>query len=89
MTPSVAVDLQTRNLLQVHRSVQAVAEGVAAVSAEALVVFALRPPRPVSGSTPLLQAARSLGVDIDSVCGGRPCKCCRTLLSEGEFAKHG
>ncbi|MGA2709232.1 MAG: ASKHA domain-containing protein [Steroidobacteraceae bacterium] len=40
--------------------------------------------------TPLLQAARSLGVDIDSVCGGRGlCGRCQVLVSEGEFAKHG
>ncbi len=40
--------------------------------------------------TPLLQAARSLGVDIDSVCGGRGlCGRCQILVSEGEFAKHG
>ena len=40
--------------------------------------------------TPLLQAARSLGVDIDSVCGGRGiCGRCQVLIAEGEFAKHG
>ncbi|MDH3689415.1 MAG: ASKHA domain-containing protein [Gammaproteobacteria bacterium] len=40
--------------------------------------------------TPLLQAARALGVDVDSVCGGRGiCGRCQILLSEGEFAKHG
>jgi uncharacterized 2Fe-2S/4Fe-4S cluster protein (DUF4445 family) len=40
--------------------------------------------------TPLLQAARSLGVDIDSVCGGRAlCGRCQILVAEGEFAKHG
>ncbi len=40
--------------------------------------------------TPVLQAARSLGVDIDSVCGGRAiCGRCQVRLSEGEFAKHG
>jgi uncharacterized 2Fe-2S/4Fe-4S cluster protein (DUF4445 family) len=40
--------------------------------------------------TPLLQAARSLGVDIDSVCGGRGiCGRCQVDLSEGEFAKLG
>jgi uncharacterized 2Fe-2S/4Fe-4S cluster protein (DUF4445 family) len=39
--------------------------------------------------TPVLQAARSLGVDIDSVCGGRAiCGRCQVTLSEGEFAKH-
>ncbi|MDH3969713.1 MAG: ASKHA domain-containing protein [Rhodospirillales bacterium] len=40
--------------------------------------------------TPLLEAARSLGVDIDSVCGGRGlCGRCQITLGEGEFAKHG
>jgi uncharacterized 2Fe-2S/4Fe-4S cluster protein (DUF4445 family) len=40
--------------------------------------------------TPLLQAARSLGVDIDSVCGGRGlCGRCQVVLAEGEFGKHG
>ena len=40
--------------------------------------------------TPILTAARSLGVDIDSVCGGRGlCGRCQITLSEGEFAKHG
>src|SRR6201999_1039804 len=40
--------------------------------------------------TPLLQAARSLGVDIDSVCGGRGiCGRCQVNLAEGEVAKHG
>lgn len=40
--------------------------------------------------TPLLDAARSLGVDIDSVCGGRGiCGRCQIDLVEGEFAKHG
>jgi uncharacterized 2Fe-2S/4Fe-4S cluster protein (DUF4445 family) len=40
--------------------------------------------------TPVLQAARSLGVDIDSVCGGRGmCGRCQITVSEGQFAKHG
>jgi uncharacterized 2Fe-2S/4Fe-4S cluster protein (DUF4445 family) len=40
--------------------------------------------------TPVLQAARSLGVDIDSVCGGRAlCGRCQVMVSEGEFAKLG
>jgi uncharacterized 2Fe-2S/4Fe-4S cluster protein (DUF4445 family) len=40
--------------------------------------------------TPILQAARSLGVDIDSVCGGRGiCGRCQVEVSEGEFAKLG
>ncbi len=39
--------------------------------------------------TPVLQAARSLGVDIDSVCGGRAiCGRCQVTPSIGEFAKH-
>ena len=40
--------------------------------------------------TPVLSAARSLGVDIDSVCGGRAiCGRCQINVGEGEFAKHG
>ncbi len=40
--------------------------------------------------TPLLSAARTLGVDVDSVCGGRGiCGRCQVLIAEGEFAKHG
>ncbi len=40
--------------------------------------------------TPVLDAARSLGVDIDSVCGGRAlCGRCQVEVAEGEFAKHG
>ena len=40
--------------------------------------------------TPVLTAARQLGVDIDSVCGGRAiCGRCQVVLSEGSFAKHG
>lgn len=38
--------------------------------------------------TPVLQAARALGVDIDSVCGGRGiCGRCQVTLSEGQFSK--
>jgi uncharacterized 2Fe-2S/4Fe-4S cluster protein (DUF4445 family) len=40
--------------------------------------------------TNLLDAARSLGVDLDSVCGGRGiCGRCQVVVAEGEFAKHG
>ncbi len=40
--------------------------------------------------TAVLDAARALGVDLDSVCGGRGlCGRCQILASEGEFAKHG
>jgi uncharacterized 2Fe-2S/4Fe-4S cluster protein (DUF4445 family) len=40
--------------------------------------------------TPVLEAARILGVDIDSVCGGRGiCGRCQVNLMVGEFAKHG
>ena len=39
--------------------------------------------------TPLLDAARHLGVDIDSVCGGRGlCGRCQIICAEGDFAKH-
>ncbi|MEL6961517.1 MAG: ASKHA domain-containing protein [Pseudomonadota bacterium] len=40
--------------------------------------------------TPILQAAQKLGVDLDSICGGRGlCGRCQISLGEGEFAKHG
>lgn len=40
--------------------------------------------------TPVLEAARKLGVDLDSVCGGRGiCGRCQILCSQGEFSKHG
>ena len=40
--------------------------------------------------TQLLQAARTLGVDLDSVCGGRAiCGRCQVLVMEGDFPKHG
>src|SRR5205823_6594881 len=40
--------------------------------------------------TTVLDAARRLGVDIDSVCGGRGiCGRCQVQQSIGEFAKHG
>ena len=44
----------------------------------------------VPSGTTVLQAARSLGVDIDSVCGGRAmCGRCQVVVGEGDFAKHG
>ena len=58
---------------------------------DALVVFTPSGRRgrfPVG--TSVLQAARALGVDLDSVCGGRGiCGRCQIVLSEGRFAKHG
>ncbi|SPF76237.1 Na(+)-translocating NADH-quinone reductase subunit F [Aliiroseovarius pelagivivens] len=40
--------------------------------------------------TPILTAARQLGVDLDSVCGGRGiCSKCQVTPSFGEFPKHG
>lgn len=44
----------------------------------------------VPHGTTVLQAARDLGVDLDSVCGGRAiCGRCQVRLSEGSFPKHG
>lgn len=40
--------------------------------------------------TPVLDAARKLGVDLDSVCGGRGiCSRCQVQPSYGQFSKHG
>ena len=40
--------------------------------------------------TPVLSAARQLGVDLDSVCGGRGiCSKCQITPGYGEFSKHG
>jgi uncharacterized 2Fe-2S/4Fe-4S cluster protein (DUF4445 family) len=40
--------------------------------------------------TPVLTAARQLGVDLDSVCGGRGiCSKCQVSPSYGQFSKHG
>jgi hypothetical protein len=40
--------------------------------------------------TPVLTAARQLGVDLDSVCGGRGiCSKCQVAPSYGDFPKHG
>ncbi|HEX6260680.1 MAG TPA: ASKHA domain-containing protein, partial [Woeseiaceae bacterium] len=62
-----------------------------AAKPEALVVFSPSGKRgrfPVG--TSVLQAARALGVDLDSVCGGRAlCGRCQVVLAEGELPKHG
>jgi uncharacterized 2Fe-2S/4Fe-4S cluster protein (DUF4445 family) len=40
--------------------------------------------------TPVLDAARQLGVYVESVCGGRAtCGRCQVTVQEGHFAKHG
>lgn len=39
--------------------------------------------------TPILECARRLGVDLDSVCGGRGlCGRCQIVVSTGDFPKH-
>jgi uncharacterized 2Fe-2S/4Fe-4S cluster protein (DUF4445 family) len=43
----------------------------------------------VAAGTTLLDAARQLGVDVDSICGGRQtCGKCKVLIEDGAFAKH-
>jgi uncharacterized 2Fe-2S/4Fe-4S cluster protein (DUF4445 family) len=58
---------------------------------DALVVFTPSGRRArVEHGTTVLDAARRLGVDLDSVCGGRGiCGRCQVSVSEGEHAKHG
>lgn len=61
------------------------------MSSDPLVIFTPSGKRgnfPVG--TPVLTAARQLGVDLDSVCGGRGiCSKCQITPSYGEFPKHG
>ncbi len=61
------------------------------MSDDVLVVFTPSGKRGrVAQRTTVLQAARELGVDLDSVCGGRAiCGRCQVTLSEGAFPKHG
>ncbi|MEO0636709.1 MAG: ASKHA domain-containing protein [Pseudomonadota bacterium] len=61
------------------------------MSADPLVIFTPSGKRgrfPVG--TPVLDAARELGVYVESVCGGRGiCGRCQVDVESGEFAKHG
>ncbi|MGL6210946.1 MAG: ASKHA domain-containing protein [Paracoccaceae bacterium] len=58
---------------------------------DALVIFTPSGKRGrFAHGTPILTAARQLGVDLDSVCGGRGiCSKCQISPGYGEFAKHG
>jgi len=61
------------------------------VPKEPLVVFTPSGKRGrFPAGTPVLTAARQLGVDLDSVCGGRGiCSKCQVTPGYGEFSKHG
>ncbi len=61
------------------------------MTADALVIFTPSGKRGrFAIGTPVLTAARQLGVDLDSVCGGRGiCSKCQITPGYGEFAKHG
>ncbi|NEY89139.1 ASKHA domain-containing protein [Tabrizicola oligotrophica] len=61
------------------------------MSEDALVIFTPSGKRGrFAIGTPILQAARKLGVDLDSVCGGRGiCSKCQISPGYGEFPKHG
>jgi uncharacterized 2Fe-2S/4Fe-4S cluster protein (DUF4445 family) len=58
---------------------------------DALVIFTPSGRRGrVEAGTTVLDAARSFGVDLDSVCGGRGlCGRCQVVPGEGSFPKHG
>jgi uncharacterized 2Fe-2S/4Fe-4S cluster protein (DUF4445 family) len=44
----------------------------------------------ITEGTAVLDAARQLGVEIESICGGRiTCNKCRIRVEEGKFSKHG
>ncbi len=61
------------------------------MSDNALVIFTPSGKRGrVPVGTPVLTAARQLGVDLDSVCGGRGiCSKCQVSPAYGDFPKHG
>lgn len=61
------------------------------MSEDPLVIFTPSGKRGrVAPGTPVLTAARQLGVDLDSVCGGRGiCSKCQITPGYGEFPKHG
>jgi uncharacterized 2Fe-2S/4Fe-4S cluster protein (DUF4445 family) len=61
------------------------------MSDDALVIFTPSGKRGrFALGTPVLTAARQLGVDLDSVCGGRGiCSKCQITPGYGEFSKHG
>ena len=58
---------------------------------EHLVVFTPSGKRErLQNGVSILEAARKLGVDLDSVCGGRGiCGRCQIEVADGQFAKHG
>lgn len=60
-------------------------------SAQHLIIFMPSGRRGrVPDGTLVLDAARQLGVEIESICGGRlTCNKCRVKVEEGQFAKHG
>ena len=62
-----------------------------AASQDALVIFTPSGKRGrFALGTPILTVARQLGVDLDSVCGGRGiCSNCQIQPGYGEFPKHG
>lgn len=44
----------------------------------------------IKHDTTILEAARQMGVEIESICGGRQtCEKCRVIVEEGHFDKHG
>lgn len=61
------------------------------MAGDALVIFTPSGKRGrFAVGTPVLTAARQLGVDLDSVCGGRGiCSKCQITPGYGEFSKHG
>ena len=67
------------------------AGGVEGVMPDRLVVFTPSGKRGhFPEGTTLLEAARKLGADLNSVCGGRGiCGRCQVEIAEGQFAKHG
>lgn len=79
LTPSETIDTTTEKQPRIS------------MSKDPLVIFTPSGKRGnFPAGTPVLTAARQLGVDLDSVCGGRGiCSKCQITPSFGEFPKHG
>ena len=78
----------TTNTLLVHREGIIFLDTMTEEQTNRIVFQPLGRQGDVSMGTTLLEAARRMGVEIESICGGhQTCGKCKVLVEEGEFAK--